>query len=86
MTKAFFCSIFILCVKKWKLRKKYDKNQCKKELGLKEDKQYVLILNGSMGFGNVEGILEKLTSEIKNANFIVACGNNGKLLKRLEEK
>lgn len=66
--------------------KKYDKTQCKKELGLKEDKKYVLILNGSMGFGNVESILKKLTSEIKDVNFIVACGNNEKLLKRLEEK
>ena len=39
-----------------------------------------------MGFGNVESILKKLTSEIKDVNFIVACGNNEKLLKRLEEK
>lgn len=65
---------------------KYDKTQCKKELGLDENKQYVLILNGSMGFGNVEGILERLTSEIKDVVFIVACGNNKKLLKVLEEK
>ena len=65
---------------------KYDKTQCKKELGLDENKQYVLILNGSMGFGNVEGILERLTLEIKDVVFIVACGNNKKLLKVLEEK
>ena len=43
--------------------RKYDIVQCKKELGLDENKKYVLILNGSMGFGNVDGILEKLISE-----------------------
>lgn len=66
--------------------KKYDKEKCKKELGLEENKEYVLILNGSMGFGNVNNILEKLLSEIDNVGFIVACGNNEKLLNELEEK
>lgn len=66
--------------------KKYDKTQCKKELGLEENKRYVLILNGSMGFGNVEGVIEKLIAEITDVNFIVACGNNEKLLKKLKEK
>lgn len=65
--------------------RKYDITQCKKELGLDENKKYVLILNGSMGFGNVDGILGKLISEIKDVNFIVSCGNNEKLLKTLKE-
>lgn len=64
----------------------YNKSQCKKELGLDDSKEYILIMSGSMGFGNVEGMLEKLVAEIKDVNFIVACGNNRRLLEKLSEK
>lgn len=64
---------------------KYDKLECKRELGLNTDEKYVLLLNGSMGFGNVNGMLKKLMSKIKDVNFIVSCGNNKKLLDNLNE-
>lgn len=66
--------------------KSYDKIQCKKELGLDKDKEYVLILNGSMGFGNVGDVLARLLAEIKDVNFIISCGNNEKLLNKLNER
>lgn len=68
-----------------KFSAKYDKAKCKKELGLKANEKYVLILNGSMGFGNVNGMLKRLVSEIEDVNFIVSCGNNKKLLDNLNE-
>lgn len=67
-------------------RQEYDKNICKQELNLKEDKKYVLILTGSMGFGNVEQMIKKLLEQIEDVIFIVSCGNNTKLLNTLENK
>lgn len=64
--------------------KKYDKNKCKKQLNLEEDKKYVLILTGSMGFGNVTQMVEKLLKQIDNIIFIISCGNNTKLLNTLK--
>lgn len=66
--------------------KTYNKDQFKKELKLNKDKKYILILNGSMGFGNVEKLVKKFLEEIDNIDFIVACGTNDKLKKSLDEK
>ena len=63
----------------------YDKIESKKELGLKVDEKYVLLLNGSMGFGNVDKMLNKLLLEIQGVNFIVSCGNNKRLLDNLSD-
>lgn len=65
---------------------KYDKNNCRKLLKLDINKKYILILTGSMGFGNVEEMLNKLLEKIKDAIFIVACGTNENLKKSLVEK
>ena len=64
----------------------YDEKDCKKKLGLDENKKYVLILNGSMGFGNVINMVKNLLSEMKDMNFIISCGNNKKLLGILKDK
>ena len=66
--------------------KEYDVDECKKKLGLDLNKKYVLILTGSMGFGNTSSILKKLISKIENVNYIVACGNNIKLYENLNEE
>ena len=67
-------------------REKYNKEKVKKNLGLDNSKQYVLILTGSMGFGNVTDMLKELLKSIKDVNFIVSTGHNSKLQKVLEEK
>lgn len=67
-------------------REIYNKEQCKKELGLDVSKKYVLILTGSMGFGNVTEMLKRLNEDIKDITFIVSTGHNSKLLKVLNEK
>lgn len=70
---------------KKEFREKYNKNAYKKILNLDENKKYILILNGSMGFGNVIELVKKLEKELKDVNFIVSCGNNKNLLKKLEK-
>ena len=64
----------------------YNKEEIRKELNLKLDKKYILILTGSMGFGSVDKMIDKLLEKLPNCKFIVSCGKNKKLLKILEEK
>lgn len=64
----------------------YDKEQCKQKLGLEINKKYVLILTGSMGFGNVIQMVQELVGKIKDISFIVSCGNNIELLDNLNKK
>lgn len=64
---------------------KYEKNEVKKNLNLEVNNKYVLILTGSMGFGNVEQMLQELFDNINDAVFIISCGNNTKLLDTLKK-
>ena len=66
-------------------RQAYEISKCKEELNLEQDKKYVLILTGSMGFGKVTEMLRRLLDEIKGITFIVSCGNNVKLYENLKE-
>ena len=64
----------------------YDINECKKKVGLDINKRYVLLLTGSMGFGNVEEIVDELKNNINSINLIVACGTNKELYEKLNKK
>lgn len=65
----------------------YNKEKVLEELRLEKDKEYILILTGSMGFGETTKMLEKLMDSAKeNYRFMVACGNNEKLLKEIQTK
>lgn len=63
-------------------------DEAKKLLGLKGDDRYIFISGGSIGAGNVEKAVKNLTDyyEETNVKFIIICGNNKKLLNRLEKK
>ena len=63
----------------------YDKDNVKKELGLKLDEKYVLVLTGSMGFGNMTDLVQELVKKIHNCNFIISCGKNKELLEKLRK-
>ena len=71
---------------KKQFRKQYNIEEIKKELKLDINKKYILILNGSMGFGNVKEIAKKLLENIKNVTFIISCGSNNKLLQALNNE
>ena len=64
----------------------YRKDEVRKELDLKLDEKYVLVLTGSMGFGNMTDLVKELVKGIENCNFIISCGKNKKLLKELKDK
>ncbi len=68
---------------KKQFRKEYNKEETKKQLNLDINKKYILILNGSMGFGNVEEITKRLLENIKEVTFIISCGTNNKLAQSL---
>lgn len=65
-------------------RESYRKEDTKQLLKLESDRKYVLILTGSMGFGNVTDMLEELLNNIKDVCFIISCGNNKKLYETIK--
>ena len=65
-------------------RMPYEKDKCRKELNLEENKKYILILTGSMGFGNILELVKKLLEKMKEVTFIISCGHNTKLLENLK--
>lgn len=58
----------------------YEKDKCKDELNLNKHEKYILILTGSMGFGNIMDMLREMLEKIDSVNFIIATGKNNKLL------
>ena len=67
-------------------REEYDKKEILEQLKLDSQKKYVLILNGSMGFGNVKEITKKLLENTKDYVFIISCGNNHELFEFLDNE
>ncbi len=67
-------------------RIEYNKQEVKKQLNLDSNKKYILILNGSMGFGNVKEITKRLLQNIEDYNLIVSCGNNRELMNFLNDE
>lgn len=64
-----------------------DKNTARKRLGLSEDGHIVLVMTGSMGFGNTEALVEKLLTALpEEASVIVMGGNNTRMKRRLRER
>ncbi len=64
----------------------YNKDSVRKELGLNLNEKYVLVLTGSMGFGNMDIMVGDLVKGIKDCNFIISCGRNNKMLEQLKIK
>ena len=67
-------------------REEYDKKEIEEQLKLDSHKKYVLILNGSMGFGNVKEITKRLLENTKDYVFIISCGNNNELFEFLDNE
>jgi len=64
--------------------KKIDKLEIRQKLGLK-NKKTVLLMSGSMGFGNVVDCVKELLSSHPRLQLIVVCGNNEALKDKLRE-
>lgn len=67
-------------------RQMYDKKDYKEKLKFDVNEKYVLILTGSMGFGNVTDMIKNLQKGIKQVYFIVSCGHNEELFNTLKKE
>lgn len=68
-----------------KFMNKSDKHEKRAELGF-EDEKTILIMGGSMGFGNMVKTLKNVDSLELDFQMIVVCGNNEKLYNRIKKK
>jgi len=64
---------------------KIDKAEAKRQLGLDVDKKCILMMAGSMGYGNMEEVIKEIDEIETDFQVIVVCGNNEKLCKKLSE-
>lgn len=65
-----------------KFMNKKDKNEARKELGI-ENNNTILVMGGSMGFGNMTKTLKKVDSLELDFQIVVVCGSNKKLYKKI---
>ena len=63
---------------------KVDKKEARKLLSLNADKPTVMVMMGSMGFGNVAKLLRKVDSVDKDFQIICVCGKNKKARRRVD--
>lgn len=67
-----------------KFAQKTDKEQAKEELGFAR-KDLVLVMMGSMGYGNMTNIIEEADSVDKDYEIAVVCGNNAEAKSAIDE-
>ncbi|MBR4892848.1 MAG: glycosyltransferase [Clostridia bacterium] len=61
-----------------------DKKEARKILGL-EDKPTILMMSGSMGYGNLFKQLENLCESSYDFQIVTICGNNKRIKKKIDE-
>ncbi|MBR5155848.1 MAG: glycosyltransferase [Clostridia bacterium] len=61
-----------------------EKEQARKSLGI-ENKNTVLVMSGSMGYGKVARMVKRLDSSDMDFQIISVCGNNQKLKKQIDK-
>ncbi len=69
-----------------KFTTKTPKEVARKTLGLPLDKRIILVMAGSMGYGNMPDIVSGIHRYDKSCHIIAVCGNNKKLYKKLVER
>lgn len=66
---------------------KYNKKDLKKQLSFSLNKKNILIMSGSMGYGNIDNIIDIILKKYsKEVNITVICGNNESLAINLGNK
>lgn len=66
-----------------KFASKIGKSEARKLLGI-EDKTTILVMSGSMGYGNVDNVIRKLDDMEMDFQIISVCGNNASLKKKID--
>jgi len=59
-----------------KFAKKLPKEEARAQLGLELDKPVLLVMSGSMGYGNTAKLVEQIRSANKDLQILAVCGNN----------
>lgn len=62
-----------------KFSKKADKSEAKRKLGF-DEKPLLFVMMGSMGYGNMQSIINELDSAQGDFNMAIVCGNNAEAL------
>ena len=65
--------------------KKISKQEAREQLGI-EDRFTILMMMGSMGFGNMTKYIEKIDELNSDFQLLCVCGNNAKSLKEIRER
>ncbi len=76
------CSFGIPVQKKFS--NKHSKLDARKEIGLNATTPTILVMAGSMGYGNMPEIISGIHRFDENCQILAVCGNNKKLFKKLE--
>ena len=61
------------------------KKDARKELGLYTDKRTILVMAGSMGYGDMSAIIEEIEGLNMDLQILAVCGNNKKQYSKLAE-
>ncbi len=67
-----------------KFRTKADKQTVRQELNV-DDIPTILVMSGSMGYGNIAKMIKNIDTVDKNFQMITVCGNNKKLKKKIDK-
>lgn len=67
-----------------KFSKKIDKAEARDMLGIDRDKLTVLLMSGSMGYGNIANVLAQIDSIDADFQIIAVCGNNNNARLRIK--
>lgn len=70
-----------------KFNTKYSKVEARKMKSLPLDKKIILMMSGSMGYGNLDDTIDEINNNyLEDVHVVVVCGNNEKLRIYLSEK
>lgn len=61
------------------------KAEARAQLGIYLDRPTLMIMSGSMGYGNIVKTLKKLDASADNFQMIVVCGNNKKMYEKIQK-
>ncbi len=63
-----------------------DKAEARKRFNLSPDKPCVLVMAGSMGYGDMPSLISEILRFDEGCQVLAVCGNNSRLYKKLEKK
>lgn len=67
-----------------KFSERIDKKQAKQELGINPEVPAILMMSGSMGYGNMAAVIKEISSMPEEFQILCVCGNNEKAYKKVE--